>query len=102
MHKLTDQNLCWKDPVVIDNQWNFLQEASLKGQAMQAGDKSFKEELGKIIDVDIWENAKELVLSELTSLQQRLQSLQSKRRQDEDYLEQLQIKVQLLPGLGSG
>ena len=63
---------------------------------IQAGDKSFKEELGKIIDVDIWESAKENVGIRLRELQLNLTRLQQSSNQHREYLAKYQVEVSFI------
>lgn len=52
---------------------------------LQAGDKEFKEELGKIVNTDVWEAAKDEASAQLQDVQKDIDMLTQRQEYDQSY-----------------
>lgn len=64
---------------------------------LQADDRRFKEELGRVIEMDIWDSAKAVAAERLKSARQQLTGLDSEARVREELLATVQRQVSLCP-----
>jgi hypothetical protein len=60
---------------------------------LQADDKDFKSELGRIVEMDVWDNTKEEAAELLRIARQRLTKVAQEQQLRRNYLEDLNRKV---------
>lgn len=62
-------------------------------RAVQADDRKFKEELGRVIEMDIWDAAKGVAAERLKGARQQLSGLEAESRVRQELLATLQGQV---------
>ena len=60
---------------------------------MQADDKEFKQELGRVVEMDSWDNAKAAAAEQLRAAKQRAAQLEQECNMRTAYLTDLRAKV---------
>ena len=65
----------------------------MQSHTVQADDKKFKEELGRVIEMDIWDAAKAVTTERLKGTRQQLGDLEAESRVRQELLASLQDQV---------